>query len=106
FRRGGGNLLHDSPAVYFRLSTDKAPRVRIKASELLLNPEKRPRVAYSRLDLLPISNDSWIKQQLLNALLGISRDFAGIKFAECTAIAFTLFQDDRPTEPSLRSFEN
>ena len=61
FRRGGGNLLHDSPAVYFRLSTDKAPRVRIKTSELLLNREKRTRIAYSRLDLLPISNDSWIK---------------------------------------------
>ena len=106
FRRGGGNLLHDSPAVYFRLSTDKAPRVRIKTSELLLNREKRTRVAYSRLDLWPISNDSWIKQQLLNALLAISRDSLGIKFAECTAIAFTLVQDDRPTKPSLRPFEN
>src|SRR5690242_1649474 len=62
FRRGGGNLLHDSPAVYLRLSTDKAPRVLIKTSELLLNREKRPRVAYSRLDFLPISNDPWIKQ--------------------------------------------
>ena len=106
FRRGGGNLLHDSPAVYFRLSADKAPRVRIKTSELLLNREKRPRVAYGRLDFLPISNDSWIEQQLLNAFLGISRHFVRIEPAESAAIAFTLVQDDRPTESGLRPFEN
>src|SRR5438128_9991385 len=69
FGRGGGNLLHDFPVVHFGLSADKAPRVCIKTSELVLNSEKRPRVAYGRLDFLPVSNDPWIEQQLLNAFL-------------------------------------
>jgi len=34
---GGWDLFHDFPAVHFGLSTDKAPRIRIKTSELLLN---------------------------------------------------------------------
>jgi len=106
FLRGGWNLLHNSPAVQFGLSVDKPPRIGIKTSELLLNCEKRPRVAYGRLDLLPVSNDSWIKQQLLNAFLGISRDPRGIELAEGAAIAFTLVQDDRPTQSGLRRFQN
>src|SRR5256885_13254971 len=55
FGRGGGNLLHDFPAVHFRLSVDEAPRIRIETSELLLNCEKRPRVAHGRLNFLPVS---------------------------------------------------
>src|SRR5262249_37987183 len=81
FGGGGGNLLHDFPAVHFGLSADKAPRIRIKTSELLLNCEKCPRVAYGRLDFLPVSNDAGIQQQLLNPFFGVSRHFAGIEFA-------------------------
>src|SRR3989442_3181836 len=106
FGRGGGNLLHDFPAVHFGLSADKAPRIRIKASELLLNCEKRPRVADGGLNFLPISNDPWIEQQLLNAFLGISRRFVGIELAESAAVAFTLVQDDRPAQSGLRPFQN
>src|SRR5262245_25974551 len=82
FRRGRGNLLHDCPVVHFGLSADKAPRIRIETSELLLNCEKRPRVSYGRLDFLAVSNDPWIQQQLLNAFLRKSRHFAGIELAE------------------------
>src|SRR5262249_45591002 len=64
FCRGGGNLLHDCPVVHFGLSTDKAPRIRIKTSKLLLNCEKRSSVSYGRLDFLTVSNDPWIQQQL------------------------------------------
>jgi hypothetical protein len=96
FSGGRGNLLHNFPAVHFGLSADKAPCVCIKTVELLLNCEKRPRVAHSRLDFLPVSNDSWIDQQLLNALVGISRHFVGIELAEGAAIALTLVEDDRP----------
>src|SRR2546427_13069073 len=94
FARGRGNLLHDFPAVHFGLSAYKAPRVYIKTSELVLNSEKRPRVAYGRLDFLPVSNDPWIEQHLLNAFLCISRHFVGIELTESAAIAFTLVQDD------------
>src|SRR5262249_36121472 len=65
-----------------------------------------PRVAYGRLDLLPVSNDPWIEQQLLNAFLGISRHCVRIEPAESAAIAFTLVQDDRPVQSGLRSFQN
>jgi len=78
----------------------------IKTSELVLNSEKRPRVAYGRLDFLPVSNDPWIEQQLLNAFLCISRHFVGIELAESAAIAFTLVQDDRPAQSGLRPFQN
>src|SRR5262249_25338810 len=61
FGRGGRNLLHHFPAVDSGLSADKAPRKRIKTSELLLDCEKRPRVAYGRLDFLPVADDSWIE---------------------------------------------
>src|SRR5262245_55040197 len=106
FGRGGGNLLHDFPTIHFGLSTDKAPRVYIKTAELLLNCEKRPSVAYGRLDFLPVSNDPWIEQQLLNAFVGISRHFVGIVLAESAAIAFTLVQDDRPAQSGLRPLQN
>src|SRR2546426_21924 len=106
FGRGGGYLLHDFPAVHFRLAADKAPRIRIKTSQLVLNCENRPRVAYGRLDLLTVSNDSWIEQQFLNAFLGISRHFVGIELAESAAIGFTLVQDYRPAQSSLRRFQN
>src|ERR1051326_1769687 len=58
FAGGRRNLLHARPAVHFGFSADKAPSVCIKTVELLLNCEKRPRVAHSRLDFLPVSNDS------------------------------------------------
>src|SRR3989454_7069799 len=106
FAGGGGNLLHDFPAVHFGFSADKAPRIRIKTSEFLLNCEKRRRVAYSRLDFLPVSNDPWIEQQLLNAFLRISRHFVGVELAESAAIAFTLVEDDRPAQSGLRPFQN
>src|SRR5262249_7338034 len=106
FRRGRGNLLHNFPAVQFGLTTDKAPRIRIKTSELLLNCEKRPCVAYGRVDLLPVPNDSWIKYQLLNLFLAIPRDFIRIELAESAAIAFTLVQDRRPTQSGLRPLQN
>src|SRR5215475_16037112 len=106
FDRSGGNLLHRFPAVHFRLSADKAPRIRVKTSELLLNCEKRPRVAYGRLDFLPVSNDPWIEQQLLDTFLGKSRYFVGIELGEGAAIAFTLVQDDRPAQSGLGAFEN
>src|SRR5437660_3044131 len=50
FGRGSGNLFHNFPAVHFGLSADKTPRICIKTSELLLNCEKRPRVAEGLLD--------------------------------------------------------
>src|SRR5215471_20631268 len=89
FGRSGRNLLRGFPAVHFGLSADKRPRIRVKTSELLLNCEKRPRVAYGRLDFLPVSNDPWIEQQLLDASIGISRHFVGIESAESATIAFT-----------------
>ena len=106
FGGAGGNLLRGPPAVHFRLSADKAPRVPIESSELLLNGEKRPRVAYGRLDLLPVANDPRIEQQLLNALVGISRHFARIEPAESAAVAFPFVQDDRPVQAGLRPFQN
>src|SRR6266446_3972743 len=62
FAGGHRDLLHDFPAVQFGFSTDKAPRVCIETVELLLNFEKRPRVAHSGLNFLLVSNNSWIKQ--------------------------------------------
>jgi hypothetical protein len=106
FRRGGGNLIHDAPAVHFGLAADKAPRVGVKSSELLLNREKRPSVAYGRLDLLPVSNDPWIEQELLDAFLRISRHSGGIESAERAAIAFTFVQDDRPVQSGLGPLQN
>src|SRR5690242_9480739 len=106
FARGGGNLLHDAPAVHFGLAADKAPRVCIESSELLLNCEKRPRIAYGRFDFLPVANDPRIEPELLNAFLGISRHFARIELAERAAIAFTFIQDDRPVQAGLRPFQN
>src|SRR5215831_308281 len=106
FGRSGGNLLHGFPVVHFRLAADEAPRIRVKTSELFLNCKKRPRVAYGRLDFLPVSNDAWIEQQLLYAFLGKSCHFVGIKLRESAAIAFTLVQDDRPAQSGLRPFEN
>jgi hypothetical protein len=104
--RDGGNLVHDFPAVHFRLSADKAPRIRIETSELLLNCEKRPRIAHGRLDFLPVSNNACVQQQLLDAFLCMSRHFVGIELAESAAIAFTLVQDDRPAQSGLRPFQN
>jgi len=106
FGRGGGNLLDDAPAVNFGLSADEAPRVCIKGAELLLNCEKRSGVAYGRVDFLPVANDPWIEQQLLNAFLGISRHLVRIEPAESAAIAFTFVQDDRPVQAGLRPFQN
>ena len=97
FGGGRGNLLHQLPAVHFGLSPHKTPSERIKTPELFLNGEKCPRVAHSGLDFLTVANDSWIEQQLLNALLRIPCHFVEIELAESAAIAFALVQDDRPT---------
>jgi len=87
-------------------SSPGSPSPSTDTISLTLTSYKRPRVAHGRLDFLPVSNDACIQQQLLNAFLGISRHFVGIELAESASIAFTLVQDDRPTQSGLRRFQN
>src|ERR1700687_1565822 len=104
FTGGSRNLQHRLPAVEFGSSIDEPPAIGIKTSQLFLNCEERPGVAYRSFDFHPVPNDRRIQCELLDSFLVISRPFVRIDLAEGTAIPFPLFEHDRPTEPSLRSF--
>jgi hypothetical protein len=71
-----------------------------------LNREKRSRVADSRFDFHPVSNDRRIRSECLDSILRVSRHLPRIELAEGAAIAFPFLEHDRPTEPRLRRFEH
>src|SRR5436190_17492744 len=98
---GGGrrNLPHRLPSIQTGPSIDEPPAISVETSELVLDREKRPRVAHSGFDLHPVSNDRRIRSELLNSLLRVSRHLPGIELAEGAAITFPFFEHDRPAEP-------
>src|SRR5439155_16027428 len=56
FERGRWNLPHRLPPIRLRSTIDKPPAIGVKTSELFLNCEKRPRVAYRGFDFHPVSD--------------------------------------------------
>src|SRR5260370_15904650 len=106
FERGRRNLPHRLPPVEFGSSIDESPAIGVKTSELCLNGEKRPPVAYRRFNFHPVSNDHRIQCELPNSSLGISRHLFRIELAEGATITLPLFEHNRPTESRLRSLEH
>src|SRR4030095_8346270 len=74
--------------------------------ELLLDRQKRPRVAHGGFDLDPVANDRRVRGELLDALRRVSRDLLRVEAAERAPIAFTLVEYDRPAEAGLGRFEH
>ena len=78
----------------------------VETSKLVLNREKRSRVAHSRFDFHPVSNDRRIRSERLDSFLRVSRHLPRVELAEGAAIAFPFLEHDRPAEPGLRRFEH
>src|SRR6266702_2215244 len=105
-RRSRRNLPHRLPPVHPRPPVDEPPCIRVKAAELLLERQKRPRVPYRRLNLQPVADDPRIQRQLLNSLLRIARHFCRIEPAERPPVSLPLPQHDRPAQSRLRRFQH
>src|SRR6185369_4747072 len=102
-RRSCRNLSHRLPTIELWLTVDEAPTIRIEASKLLLDGQKRAGVAYRGFDLLPIADDLWVGYKFLDIPLGVARNFCRIEFVECAAIALSFFQHERPVQSRLRT---
>jgi len=90
FSRMGRDLFELLPAIYLSFAAHETPNINIETSKLLLDDEKRFGVFDSGLDLEPVTNDPWIRQQFLDFSFVIAGDQIRIKVIESAAIVLTL----------------
>src|SRR6476646_3112233 len=105
FRGAGRQLAEPLPAIHPGGSADESPDVRVKAPELALHGEERPRVRDRALDLEPVAHDPRVSEQPGRAGRGVPRDPGGVEAREHLAIARALLEDRFPAEARLRAFE-
>src|SRR6266446_1172112 len=100
-RRSRWNLPRSLPVVQLGLPADKTPAVGVKTPELFADCEKCACVPHGGLDLHPVANDLRVGAKTLDSSLGVARDLRRIELVERAAIAFALFQDERPVQAGL-----
>src|SRR5467141_1641967 len=105
-RRSCWNLPRSLPVVQLGLPADKTPAVGVKIPELFADCEKCACVAHGGLDLHPVANDLRVGGKTLDSSLGVARDLRRIEVGERAAIAFALFQDERPVQAGLCAGED
>jgi hypothetical protein len=106
FARGGRNLPMRPPAIHSRLAADELPAVGVEAAELVPHGEERAGVFHRGLDLLAITDDRRVDEQLVDPLRVVSRHLLRIEVAERAAIPLALAEHDRPAQSGLGRFEH
>lgn len=93
FSRTGGDLFELFPAIYLWFAAHETPDISIETPKLLLDDEKGFGVFDGGVDLKPVTNDPWIRQQFLDFSFVIAGDQIHIKVIESAAIALPLLQN-------------
>src|SRR6266404_45164 len=106
FGRSCRDLCGSSPVIELRPAVDEPPAIGIKIAEFFANLEYPAGVGHSGFDLHPVADDSWIDEQLLNSFPGIPRDFVGIEPVECSSVAISFLENERPVQSCLCSREH
>src|SRR5882724_2279442 len=101
-----GNLPYGSPTVLERATIDEAPLVRVEASELRLDFEKRLGVLDRRFDLRAVAHDTRVSQQRRDLPFVVTGDLLGIEAVEGAPVGIPLPEDRAPTQSRLRSLED
>src|SRR5262245_51979847 len=97
------NIPDGTPTILDGPPVDEAPLVRVEASELLLHPEKRARVAHCRGDLATVAHDARIAEQRGDLALAVARHLRRIEPIEGATVGVALAQDGDPAQTGLRS---
>src|SRR5260221_13507182 len=104
--RRGGDLTHGFPTILSRATVDELPAIRVEAAKLPLHRQKRSSVLDGGGDLQAVPDNPGIGGQLVDPSRGVPRDLLRIEVGERAPVALALVEDDRPTEPRLRGFQN
>jgi len=104
--RGGGNLLHRTPAVLSGPAADELPDVAVEVAELALNRKERPGIGDRGLELEAVAHHARIAHERPQFARAEAGDLRGVESREPAAVVLALLQYRVPGEACLRAFED
>ena len=94
------------PPILNWIAANKAPDIRVEASEFFFDVEKPFRVLDRSGNFQPVSHDSVVAEQSLHVAFAVARDFLRSKSIECFSVIVTFPQNCVPAQSRLRAFQD